>query len=112
MGGRGSVSYGARRAPKGYSTTGRIRGYDVLQDKKTGRGLPLKGPANGGYYRRNRNGNITQFRRYDHNGMPRKDIDTGHDHGQGDPHVHEWINGIRSVGRKPDADEIKQILFK
>ena len=109
MGGRGSSSSGAHRAPNGYSTVGKIHGKYVIQDKKTGKGLPIQGPKNGGYYRKNRGGSVDQFRAYDKNGMAKKDIDTGHDHGQGDPHVHDWINGKRNHGRKPNAYELKII---
>ena len=42
----------------------------------------------------------------------KKDIDTGHDHGQGDPHVHDWVNGKRQIGRPPTIGELKKIKFK
>lgn len=105
MGGRGSRSSGAHRAPNGYSTVGKISGVHVIQDKKSGKGLPVKGPSNGSFYRRSRGGTVDQYRSYDGNGFAKKDIDTGHDHGQGDPHVHVWIEGVRRPGRAPTAAE-------
>ena len=112
MGGRGSRSSGRHRAPNGYSTVGKIRGVRVIQDKKTGKGLPFHGPKNGSFYRKSRSGAVEQFRKYDRRGFPKKDIDTGHDHGQGDPHVHDWVNGKRQIGRPPTIGELKKIKFK
>ena len=47
---------------------------------------------------------------YYDNGTSIKDIDYGHDHGQGSPHVHEWDwtkpkNQERGDGRPPKAGE-------
>ena len=39
-----------------------------------------------------------------------KDVDRGHDHGSGDPHVHDWDWGKkppRQPGRPPTPDELK-----
>lgn len=36
-----------------------------------------------------------QSRYYGDDGSPKFDIDGGHDHGQGNPHVHEWEGGVR-----------------
>ena len=35
-------------------------------------------------------GELIQKRYYDSAGKPLKDIDYGHDHGAGNPHVHDW----------------------
>ncbi|ATB30277.1 RHS repeat-associated core domain-containing protein [Melittangium boletus] len=49
------------------------------------------GPADGVLEKRNpQTGELQQQRRYDSQGKPVKDIDYGHDHGAGDPHVHDW----------------------
>ena len=111
MGGRGSSS-GGHRAPNGYSSVGKIRGVRIIQDKKTGQGLPFRGPRNGSFYRKSRSGAVEQYRKYDSKGFPKKDIDTGHNHGQGDPHVHDWVDGKRKIGRTPTPDELKKIKFK
>jgi RHS repeat-associated protein len=39
-----------------------------------------------------------QSRYYGPNGRPLFDIDRGHDHGQGVPHAHNWVNGVRGPG--------------
>ena len=74
MGGRGSRSSGGHRAPNGYSTVGKIRGVRVIQDKKTGKGLPFRGPRNGSFYRKSRSGAVEQYRKYDSKGFPKKDL--------------------------------------
>jgi len=109
MGGRGSQSSGGHRAPNGYSTVGMKKGIRIIQDKKTGKGLPFHGPKNGSFYRKSRSGAVEQYRKYDSRGLPKKDIDKGHDHGQGDPHVHDWIDGKRQIGRSPTIGELKII---
>jgi RHS repeat-associated protein len=35
-------------------------------------------------------GDPKQVRRYGKDGYPETDVDHGHDHGQGDPHAHDW----------------------
>ncbi|MBK4214518.1 minor capsid protein [Paracoccus caeni] len=44
-------------------------------------------------------------RLYGPDGKPIKDIDWGHDHGQGQPHTHEWIDGVRQPGRPATEEE-------
>jgi hypothetical protein len=39
-----------------------------------------------------------QERTYGPDGKPLVDIDWDHDHGQGVPHRHDWVNGIRGPG--------------
>jgi len=39
-----------------------------------------------------------QDRFYGPDGTPMIDIDYGHDHGQGQPHVHPWKDGVRGPG--------------
>jgi RHS repeat-associated protein len=60
----------------------------VLADEAR-RNLPLTGPPNGSDVIDNGNGK-GQIRDYAPDGYPLKDIDFGHDHGAGDPHVHDW----------------------
>jgi hypothetical protein len=48
-------------------------------------------------------------RTYGKDGRATKDVDYGHDHGQGDPHVHDWDwskNSPRQPGRPPRPGEI------
>lgn len=44
-------------------------------------------------------------RLYGPDGKPIKDVDWGHDHGQGQPHTHEWIDGERQPGRPATEEE-------
>jgi len=53
-------------------------------------------------------GSPKQIRRYGPDGYPETNVDYGHDHGQGDPHAHDWgrpsdgappTNNDRGVGR-------------
>ena len=54
-----------------------------------GYGNPLTGPPNGNSHIDYENGG-SQTRYYDGEGRPYVDVDRGHDHGAGDPHVHWW----------------------
>ena len=54
-----------------------------------GDGNPLKGPPGGSSHIDYENGG-SQTRYYDDKGRPWVDIDRGHNHGAGDPHVHWW----------------------
>jgi hypothetical protein len=40
-----------------------------------------------------------QIRDYGANGEAQTDFDFGHDHGAGDPHAHDWTDGVRGEGR-------------
>lgn len=44
-------------------------------------------------------------RLYGPDGKPIKDVDWGHDHGQGQPHAREWIDGERQPGRPSTEEE-------
>ena len=44
-------------------------------------------------------GKPKQTREYGNDGSPKTDVDYGHDHGQGDPHAHDW--GRPSDGSQP-----------
>jgi hypothetical protein len=57
--------------------------------------LPLKGTPGSTVTR----GDGKQTRTYGPDGMPVKDVDTGHDHGAGDPHAHDWTGTQRGAGR-------------
>lgn len=86
--------------------------YMQVKGKRTKNRLPEGkngdlGPSDGILEKRNPETNeLQQVRKYDSEGKPVKDIDYGHDHGAGDPHVHDWEypsefspNKIRSNGR-------------
>jgi RHS repeat-associated protein len=68
------------------------------------RGLPYRGePSSTDVLDR---GNGTgQIRDYGPDGLPEKDFDFGHDHGFGDPHAHDWIDGVRQPGRPIGPNE-------
>ena len=44
-----------------------------------------------------------QTRKYGPDGYPATDVDTGHDHGAGDPHAHDW--GRPADGGPPTAED-------
>ena len=53
-----------------------------------------------------------QKRKYGDDGKPIKDIDSNHDHGAGNPHVHDWGrdpngNPIRGPARPPKPGELE-----
>jgi hypothetical protein len=51
--------------------------------------LPARGPING-TLQKPPHGQTIQIRHYGPDGRAKKNIDFGHDHGQGDPNVHDW----------------------
>ncbi|MGG4610348.1 S-type pyocin domain-containing protein [Providencia sp. Me31A] len=86
--------------------------YMQVKGKRTKNRLPEGkngdlGPSDDILEKRNPETNeLIQVRKYDSEGKPVKDIDYGHDHGAGDPHVHEWKypsnsapNKVRLAGR-------------
>jgi RHS repeat-associated protein len=66
--------------------------------------LPYRGAPNstGVLDRGNGSG---QIRDYGPDGLPLRDFDFGHDHGFGDPHVHDWPDGERGPGRPLEPGE-------
>jgi hypothetical protein len=83
----------------------------ILESRKPKNRLPEKtgeGPVNGKLERRDpQTGELLQERWYGPRGEPTLDKDYGHDHGQGDPHLHEWHfpspqapNPIRGGGKR------------
>lgn len=46
-----------------------------------------------------------QIREYGPDGITSKDFDFGHDHGAGDPHAHDWVDGVRQHGRQIEPGE-------
>lgn len=77
---------------------GNFRWSKALKDSKCGEpGSVHVNPGSG------------QIREYGEDGLPIKDIDGDHDHGQGVPHVHDWeqdANGrpARMPGRPVDSE--------
>lgn len=63
-----------------------------------GSDMPSKGPPNSTDVSDRGNGNGT-IRDYGPNGDAQTDYDFGHDHGSGDPHGHDWNNGVRGPHR-------------
>ena len=63
-------------------------------DEKGQRGNPFKGEP--GTWSEHPHGKQDRF--YGPDGTPLIDIDYGHDHGQGQPHVHPWKDGVRGPG--------------
>ena len=51
---------------------------------------PMTGEPGSTSTTRHASGDPKQVRRYGPDGHPETDVDHGHDHGQGDPHAHDW----------------------
>ena len=68
------------------------------------RSLPREGDPNSTAVLDRGNGS-GQIRDYGPDGEPEKDFDFGHDHGFGDPHAHDWIEGVRQPGRPIEPGE-------
>jgi hypothetical protein len=86
-----------RSLPKGIPETD-VEGIPV-EPAPEGRGLPIQGPPDTWVV------GPRGDRLYGPDGKPIKDVDWGHDHGQGQPHTHEWIDGERQPGRPATEDE-------
>jgi RHS repeat-associated protein len=93
----GAVARGVRGALRGSQTT-----------KTTLRALEFKGQARRSLPRESkpnstdaldRGNGSGQIRDYGPDGSATKDFDFGHDHGAGDPHAHDWVDGRRQPGR-------------
>jgi hypothetical protein len=54
---------------------------------------------------RDRGNGTGQIREYGPDGLPLRDFNFGHDHGFGDPHVHEWLEGVRGPGQPLGPNE-------
>ncbi len=68
------------------------------------RSLPARGKPNSTDAIDRGNGR-GQIRDYDSDGRALKDFDFGHNHGAGDPHAHDWVDGVRQGGRPIRAGE-------
>jgi len=68
--------------------------------KLPSRSLPYRGEPNstGVLDRGNGSG---QIRDYGPDGLPERDFDFGHDHGFGNPHAHDWVDGVRQNPGRP-----------
>ena len=86
-----------RSLPEGIPETD-VEGIPV-EPAPEGRGLPIQGPPDTWVV------GPRGDRLYGPDGKPIKDVDWGHDHGQGQPHTHEWIDGERQPGRPATEDE-------
>jgi RHS repeat-associated protein len=68
--------------------------------KLPSRSLPYRGEPNSTQVLDRGNGS-GQIRDYGPDGLPEKDFDFGHDHGFGDPHAHDWVEGVRQNPGRP-----------
>jgi RHS repeat-associated protein len=68
------------------------------------RSLPYQGEPNSTSALDRGNG-TGQIRDYGPDGLPLRDFDFGHDHGFGDPHAHDWPEGVRGPGRPIGPNE-------
>jgi RHS repeat-associated protein len=66
--------------------------------------LPYRGEPNSTSALDRGNG-TGQIRDYGPDGLPLRDFDFGHDHGFGDPHAHDWPEGVRGPGRPIGPNE-------
>ena len=65
--------------------------------QKPPKSLPYRGEPNSTSVLDRGNG-TGQVRDYGPDGLPTRDFDFGHDHGFGDPHAHDWLEGVRGTG--------------
>jgi len=87
-------------------------GEQLLQEREATEGdcpqepksLPYRGEPNSSDVLDRGNGS-GQIRDYGPDGLPTRDFDFGHDHGFGDPHAHDWDEGVRSPGRPIGPNE-------
>jgi RHS repeat-associated protein len=68
------------------------------------RSLPYRGEPNSTEALDRGNGS-GQIRDYGPDGLPERDFDFGHNHGFGDPHAHDWLDGERGLGRPIGPNE-------
>ncbi len=68
------------------------------------RSLPYEGEPNSTAVQDRGNG-TGKIRDYGPDGLPLRDFDFGHDHGFGDPHAHDWPEGVRGPGRPIGPNE-------
>ena len=68
--------------------------------KEPSRSLPYEGEPNSTQVLDRGNGS-GQIRDYGPDGLPERDFDFGHDHGFGDPHAHDWVEGVRQNPGRP-----------
>lgn len=87
----------ARSGPRESSGVVRLVA-DHFRAAKGRRSLPKHGKPNDTDVIDRGNGK-GQIRDYGPDGTAKKDFDFGHDHGAGDPHAHDWIDGERQPGR-------------
>jgi hypothetical protein len=80
---------------------------------------PLKGEPGSVSETKTRDGQPKQTREYGDDGYPNRDVD--HDHGQGQPHVHDWTrppegsaptHEDRQQGRAPKQNEVENLRDK
>jgi hypothetical protein len=77
--------------------------------KTPSRSLPASGGPGAVVELRDSNGQLIQKRFYGADGRALKNIDYGHDHGAGIPHVHDWdwtLSPPRGIGRPPKAGDL------
>lgn len=81
-------------------------GEDIAREAEEDlpRSLPREGVPNSTDVIDRGNGS-GQIREYGPDGMASKDFDFGHDHGAGDPHAHDWLEGVRQPGRPIEPGE-------
>ncbi|MEZ5933157.1 MAG: hypothetical protein R3F54_14635 [Alphaproteobacteria bacterium] len=108
--GLGILGYAAYQALTGPQTP------DIsYSEGAQGNSPPFKGEPGSTVTVTNPDGTPKQTRSYGEDGFPEKDIDYNHDHGQGQPHVHDWgrpegggkpRNEDRKPGRPPEPGEL------
>ena len=86
------------------------------QSETRSKSNPLKGEPGSVSETKTRDGQPKQTREYGDDGYPNRDVD--HDHGQGQPHVHDWTrppdrsaptHEDRQPGRTPKQDEVEKL---
>lgn len=78
---------------------------DIFSGNYYSSAIPLQGEPGSSVTTANPDGTPKQTRTYGPDGYPQQDIDYNHDHGQGQPHVHEWT---RPADGSPPTHENRQ----
>ncbi len=102
--GAGTLAGGSFGATEGALLGAAIGAYagdlagNIIAAMRPGCSLPSKGDPNSSQSEDRGDGKET-IRDYVPDGSAKTDYDFSHDHGNGDPHAHEWLNGQRNPGR-------------
>ena len=105
MGGRGTFASG-NSVPYKYETVGKLYNIKVLKGINGTHGLPEESHKSSAYVYLNPNGTARQLRVYDENHTAKVDIELSAHRGKIILHAHDYVNGVRQLGRPLKKEEI------